>query len=111
MKLHTAITVTILLAGLFVGILVSGCTSTTTVQKNDIDAGETALIHYVYGAFPLTDNMYFIECHGYQACSQMFINFSATHEITSIAALDRDSYGKTSGYFVVTKHDETSCKV
>ena len=87
---------------LILTIFVSGCTQSTTNPSTSRD-GLVYINKLVPSVTDIGPNLYFVQCEGYDDCSSELKTFSKTHNITSMSALDDMSYGKTGGYFVVTK--------
>lgn len=81
-------------------LFVSGCTSTKYSIKNEMTIGE-----FSSGVTQLNTNTYFIECSTYHDCSKLITEFSGNHTIETAFPYDGTSYGRTSGYFVITKDD------
>lgn len=89
---------------LFVGILASGCTSSSNplVNKDYYDK-----IKEAYQVIQLSDNVYFVECYNYNSCSKGLLEVSQNHTITTMTYAE----GYTSvmnGLYIIT--DNATCK-
>jgi hypothetical protein len=85
-------------------VMSAGCTSTSekTVVLDTYAAGSTN-IPAANIVQQINNNTYYVNCDSTNDCALKVSDFEATHNMVAFAPCDNGGYGRTSGYFFITK--------
>ena len=80
-----------------IAIISAGCTDSTTPSGLELSVrGNT-------GTHQVSENVWFVGCKSVKICDDQLSKFASNHTIVSMSSLDFESYGYTTGYYVITR--------